>query len=326
MVPCTRTNICIALVTALGVLNAAAWDVPILAFEALVPLRAHRSPTTWSDGRLGRHERIFQKSCLTLGLSTSTLDGTKQGSLRDALKEELMEISRQSSRGFQATRSQRQRATAILEDLCRLNPSQNPARDYYPNPEDGGSSPPSSSLCGKWTLIYTDAPDIVGLGAPNVLSELGRIGQECDPPFIKNVIEWKRPSWSTDLLSSLLPSVGGSALPKRILQKVITKARASPDEPLRVQLDVAGLQVSFDDEATRSSKERSWNEGATTMQARGLLGSYLPNSIIDVQGPLSLPFGEFRVLYLDDAFRAIRTFQGFVAVNARIRSADDAWF
>jgi PAP_fibrillin len=256
----------------------------------------------------------------------STLDGPEQGSLRDDLKEELMDISRQSSRGFQATRSQRQRATAILEDLSRLNPSQNPAREYYPNPDVGGSSPPSSSLCGKWTLIYTDAPDIVGLGAPNVLSELGRIGQECDPPFIKNVIEWKRPSWSTDLLSSLLPSVGGSALPKRILQKVITKARASADEPLRVQLDVAGLQVSFDEETTWSSKDSDRNEGAPKAQTRGLLGSYLPNSIVDVQGPLSLPFGEFRVLYLDEEFRAIRTFQGYVAVNVRIQSTADAWF
>jgi PAP_fibrillin len=327
MVPCPRTSTCGALVATLGLLNAFAGADPVLAFETLIPPRTHRITRTWSHCCRRRDKRIFQRNrLLTLGLSTNESDGPDETSLKEALKEVLKEIARQSSRGFQATQSQRKRAEEVLEELSRLNPSQDPARDYYPNPGVNGSSPHSSSLCGKWTLIYTDAPDIVGLGAPNVLAELGRIGQHCDPPFIKNVIEWKRPAWSTDLLSSLLPSNVAPALPRRVLQKVITKARASSEEPLRVQLDVAGLQVSFDEETALSSEDGGENNSGTTVQARGLFGSYLSNAILDVQGPLSLPFGEFRVLYLDDAFRAIRTFQGYIAVNVRIQSTGDAWF
>ena len=42
--------------------------------------------------------------------------------------------------------------------------------------------------------------------------------------------------------------------------------------------------------------------------------------------PLNPPFGRFEVLYLDDDFRAIRTYQNFVACNRRITQPEDEWF
>merc|ERR1711935_241386 len=95
------------------------------------------------------------------------------------------------------------------------------------------------SISGKWTLIYTDAPDITGLDTsrnPFSTATLGRIGQDCNPPFVKNVIEWKRPSWA-----SSLPFSGNEN--SRILQKVVTSASASPDKPNLVNLKIAGLEL-----------------------------------------------------------------------------------
>ena len=67
-------------------------------------------------------------------------------------------------------------------------------------------------------------------------AKLGRIGQECSPPFIKNVIEWKRPEWA-----KRLPFSGTDD--SRVMQKVAIEAQASRDEPLVVNLKIAGLDL-----------------------------------------------------------------------------------
>jgi hypothetical protein len=247
-----------------------------------------------------------------------------QSAVTRRLKQELIDLAGETSRGFAATPDQRSRAKEILNELSRHSPIPDPVRDYYSTPKSYDSPSPSPSLSGKWTLIYTDAPDIIGLGAtPNGVAELGRIGQECDPPFIKNVIEWTKPAWTNDLFNALpVPAAIPALLPPRVLQKVITKASASPDQPLRVRLDVAGVQISFDEQAPSNVGDDNREIGT-----RGFLGSFLPGAVVGRQEPgFTLPFGEFRVLYLDDELRAIRTNQGYVAVNVRIRSAQDAWF
>ena len=52
-------------------------------------------------------------------------------------------------------------------------------------------------------LLHSDIQDIrlcdVFVAGPLATAKLGRIGQECSPPFIKNIIEWKRPEWAKRL-------------------------------------------------------------------------------------------------------------------------------
>ena len=66
-------------------------------------------------------------------------------------------------------------------------------------------------------------------------AKLGRIGQECSPPFIKNVIEWKRPDWA-----SSLPFSGTKS--SRVLQKVCCKGSSNPSKPAVVDLKLVGLE------------------------------------------------------------------------------------
>ena len=51
--------------------------------------------------------------------------------------------------------------------------------------------------------------------------------------------------------------------------------------------------------------------------------SFFQNFPVTLEGPLSLTFGQFEVLYLDDDMRITRTFQGFTAVNVREKTE---WF
>lgn len=160
-------------------------------------------------------------------------------------------------------------------------------------------------------MIYTDAPDITSLeGGPFSTAKLGKIGQECDPPSIKNVIEWQRPDWAASL-----PFSGSDS--SRVLQKVCCEGSASSDKPKEVDLKLLGLELSG-------------MNGSTVDDAQGGLGSLLngPASLFEsnpvkLQGPLTAPFGKFELLYLDDDMRITKTYQGFVAVNIREK---EEWF
>jgi hypothetical protein len=144
------------------------------------------------------------------------------------LKNEILEISKQTKRGFAASFRDQERARELIFELAKYNPTPEPATPYYPNaPTDFVTS--GTTLAGKWTLVYTDAPDITGLESPQqqrgflslpATANLGRIGQECVPPLIQNVIEWQRPEWASDL-----PLFSGYT---RILQKVLTQASVDP--------------------------------------------------------------------------------------------------
>ena len=85
-------------------------------------------------------------------------------------------------RGFAATSSQRKAVTSALEALKAVNP----------RPTDG-----AIGLSGDWELLYTDAPDILGLKNAGPLAELRRVGQQIDAEAgtIENVIEYAPASW-----------------------------------------------------------------------------------------------------------------------------------
>lgn len=230
---------------------------------------------------------------------------------RQELKEEIYELSKSTSRGFDSTFAQKKQAKELANSLSEINPTKEPAFPYYETPEKDYKEP---NLSGKWTLIYTDAPDITSLGATSPIgfstATLGRIGQECNPPFIKNVIEWKKPDWI-----SSLPLIGGST-PKntRILQKVVCKGKASPNEPMGVNLDIVGLELLGDSSNSNNSSSEN------------IISQLDPANIlkegVELKGPLTAPFGKFTILYLDEELRVIRTNQGYLAINRR----EEEWF
>jgi len=227
------------------------------------------------------------------------------------LQKQLLKLATSTNRGFTASPSERKEAREIIFDLANYNPTAEPASPFY-NSTSLASDDGSPTLAGKWTLVYTDAPDITGLdiGGPLATAKLGRIGQECNPPYIKNVIEWKRPDWA-----GVLPFSGTDQ--SRVLQKVVTEASASPDKPLMVDLKLAGIEVVG---AGSSSSDKSLEEA---IELDGLPAAWFQKNPLELKGPLTAPFGQFEILYLDDEFRIIKTGQNFLAVNIR---NEENWF
>lgn len=228
----------------------------------------------------------------------------------EQLKAELLNLADSTERGFEASQEDRKRAKDIIDQLEILNPTSEPASPYYSDL----TYISGSNISGKWTLVYTDAPDITTLGKTTPSARLGRIGQECNPPYIKNVIEWKRPEWA-----AALPFSGSDE--SRILQKVCTKGRASPDNPLQLELELAGLELVTAPEAEADSvNSKSLLDSITT---QGLPVGLLQRNPVSLEGPLTAPFGKAKILYLDEELRILKTNQNFVAVNIR---SDPEWF
>lgn len=203
------------------------------------------------------------------------------------LKTDLLQLATDTQRGFEATDAQRNQVGNLISQLQQLKSRSN-----------AESSTILSQLEGSWTLVYTDAPDIINL-RPQLpaFGELGRIGQCCQAPTISNVIEWVRPAWA----ATILPFTK-----QRILQKVVTEAAPNPSKPGFVTLQLSGFQVDTVDnvEDNGQGRRRPW---------------------LDVNGPLTVPFGEFQVLYLDKELRITQTGQGYIAVNIRTRPSE-RWF
>mmetsp|Transcript_1033 Transcript_1033/g.2243 ORF Transcript_1033/g.2243 Transcript_1033/m.2243 type:complete len:380 (-) Transcript_1033:114-1253(-) len=257
-----------------------------------------------------------------------------------SLKQELYDLASKTNRGFTANAMERRAVSEIVFDLARFNQSREPAQDYYHdgrgvnsgsgNGSGSGSNMPSNSVKGKWQLIYTDAPDIVSLDSsknPFSTAKLGRIGQECSPPYIKNVIEWFRPDWAKDL-----PYSGTDE--SRVLQKVVTAASATPTKPMVVDLKVAGFELEagmdVDDDhhdhhdGLTTAKDN--NDWMSRIRKDGLPAGLLSLNPVDLKGPMNpLPFGQFEILYLDEEVRMIRTGQNYLAVNRRLKQEEE-WF
>lgn len=258
--------------------------------------------------------------------NAATNDDAPVASAEEAtrLKEELLSLAESTQRGFKASRDEKQTARSIVAKLAKLNPTAEPAKSYYDDAADKSNDEEdsaSSDLSGKWTLIYTDAPDITSLDTSNnplATSKLGRIGQECSPPYIKNVIEWRRP----DIANSFpfqLPFSGSDD--DRVLQKVVTEASAKPTDPLTVELQIAGLELVGDRADDASAENTSSILSRIQAGPAGILGS----TPLELRGFLTAPFGRFKVKYLDEEFRIIETYQGYLACNLRQRTGEE-WF
>jgi hypothetical protein len=250
------------------------------------------------------------------------------------LKTKLLALATRTDRGFHASNTDRNTVKTIVDELARFNPSMSPARGYYGSSaatneyHDGSDSNSRSVISGKWNLIYTDAPDITGLDTnrnPLATVKLGRIGQECQPPYIKNVIEWLRPDWARNVPFS------GTDL-SRVLQKVVTLASSSPSRPSLVNLKVAGLEVeAMDGGRTMSTESQSSNglyiqDVVKRIQEQGLPVGILSLQPVDWKFSWNPPLGQFEILYVDADLRVIRTGQNYLAANQRILTGEDEWF
>ena len=297
--------------------------IPLHLFAVLIILLSSTSPA-FGFGVLQR-----AKSLLPIGsmlymaegnTSDESIENDKTGQEAVRLKNELLDLADRTKRGFQASAEDRKKAKELIFDLARLNPTPEPASPYYSS-NDNRQASSSPTLAGKWTLVYTDAPDITGLDTsrnPFSTAKLGRIGQECNPPYIKNVIEWLRPDWAKNL-----PFSGSDET--RVLQKIVTSASANPNKPLTVDLKVAGLELEAGATSGDEDDSIQASDLVSLIQKRGIPAGLLSVNPVDLKGPLNPPFGQFEILYVDEDFRMIKTYQNFLAVNQRIKSGEE-WF
>jgi hypothetical protein len=241
------------------------------------------------------------------------------------LKRELKDLGEQTDRGFRATVEEQNKIRQMIFQLASLNPTPAPAEAYFSTTKRELYSINSNvaSARGKWTLIFTDAPDITSLKSPfNPVAELGRIGQECEPPTITNVIEWKAPDWiqQSPFVPDLWKGRSDCGEP-RILQKVVTNASASPQVPSKVFLKLSGFKI----EGPPVKEALGASDLSGVIWQNGVVAGGLQLFPINLQGTLSAPFGEFEILYLDEEMRITRTGQNYYAVNLR-DSPDSEWF
>ena len=104
-------------------------------------------------------------------------------------KDALLQAITGTDRGFKKDKSM---AASVRNAIHALSDA---AKDLAPVPLDG-----------DWTLLWTDAPDITGLGSSLPFAPtLGRIGQEISAAdgTVVNVIEWRPASLLTTLRSEL---------------------------------------------------------------------------------------------------------------------------
>lgn len=237
-------------------------------------------------------------------------DGTSTTSTVEKIKNDLLELGEKTKRGFQANNSEKKRARELVFELAMFNPTEDAASPYYEHPDE--TNPPLYSVEGNWTLVFTDAPDITTLDQ-NLLAELGRIGQECRRPYIKNVIEWKRPQWA-----AALPFSGSEE--SRVIQKVITKAKSDRSRPMVVDLRLSGLEIT-----TPGDESLKTGDLQKSIQQNGLIAGIIQASPLKWMGPADAPFGEFEFLYVDEEIRVTKTGQNYIAVNKRIQPGEE-WF
>ena len=216
-------------------------------------------------------------------------------------KAELFRIGETTDRGFSCTRGQRSEAEKIITTLKNTQ----------------ATAPALADLEGKWTLVYTDAPDITGL-SQQPAARLGRVGQEIargegDSYVISNVIEWLRPRWLDRLpLGGFAGRLVGETDKGRVIQKVVTEGSE------RAGSSKSGVFVDLKIKGASFSPQGEDDELPVAFQI-------LRDRPVDLRGGITLPFGSFEILYRDEALRIIKTSNGHYAVNAK-DDITSSWF
>lgn len=200
----------------------------------------------------------------------------------------LLDLISPLKAGFDASREQRESVKSAIEALARAAPQQT-----------------VPDISGDWELIYTDAPDILGLDAQaGPFLTCTKIGQQISESdmTIQNVIEYGPREWAS--------SVVGQVKNDRIQQRVVTTFSRRTDAPTKVDLKIKGAAF-------------------VPKQFFGVSLDAAPP--LKLQGFVEPPFGSFEVLYCEEAtndapesIRVVRTTQGYYSINKRL-AVDDGW-
>lgn len=92
--------------------------------------------------------------------------GSKKAASREALKEELLDLSRSLKRGVAASEDDKAEVEALAKKLEAMNPNKQPLATDLPT--------------GKWLLEYTTSESILGLNKPAIFRPSGPIYQSLD--------------------------------------------------------------------------------------------------------------------------------------------------
>lgn len=197
---------------------------------------------------------------------------------RQELKRTLLQLGASYDRGFGASPKARQEAIVAIEQLELLNTEEWAAR--------GISGNETSPLEGSWRMIWTNAQDVLVLGASPVAT-VGAIYQVFCPPVVTNIIDF------IPRAQALIPPSMGN-INSLFRAEVTTRASVRPNRPNRVGLvfekvnlkpvKVLGVEVSDNFPA---------------------LGFDLPRINIPATDP-ETGLGFFDVSYLDDEMLIIR--------------------
>ena len=246
----------------------------------------------------------------------STTSSEKEDDNNQQWKEELLNLCKRTKGGFEATVQDRNEMKRLINQQQQQKKDDSNIKiaiqEYYEEKD-------TSFLRGKWDLLYTDAPDILSLQTSSSSSvlpflpsindmnplapQLGRIGQDCtNPPFIENIIEWKKPTSTSNNNIFAVPS---SLFPERILQKVscrgtYTNNKNNKLDNNQVNLSILGARFEIPSSSSSSSSPPT-----------------PPTPLI------TLPFGSFQILYIDSEIRITKTSQNYYAINRRSK---DPWF
>lgn len=228
-----------------------------------------------------------------------------------AARSALLSAIQPTNRGFGASAEQQQAVRTSIEELAAVSPQK-----MIPD------------ITGDWELIWTDAPDILGLDAQaGPFNRCLRVGQQISEAdkTIMNVIEYGPREWVSSLVGGVQPDVASDV----VQQRVVTGFERREGSPTTVDLKIRG--ASF--------------------QPKQLFGVTL-DAVPALKlgpGPVELPFGTFEVLYCEGPMeapalaedmaeaceidglsgygecapiRVIRTQQGYYSINRRMGPAE----
>lgn len=133
------------------------------------------------------------------------------GALSDT-KVILSSLGQRVNRGFSAKATDQAEARQLVAKLEQNNLCPNPLSTYLNSDESDFSGAEAASILGRWRLIYTDAPDILGLGFLPVLcgqiNQNVRLGPSTGKLVLENTVAIQ--PLGNDLLQSV--GLGGTVL------------------------------------------------------------------------------------------------------------------
>jgi hypothetical protein len=145
---------------------------------------------------------------------------------REALKQTMLQLGASYDRGFGASPKARKDAESTIVALELLNPETWAAKGILGNE--------TSPLAGSWRMVWTNAQDVLILGASPVAT-IGAIYQVFEPPVVTNIIDF------IPRAQALLPP--SLAMNTQVRAEVTTRASIRPNYRNRIGLDFEKVAV-----------------------------------------------------------------------------------